>query len=92
MKKTILIILISICIIFVGGYASITLYTKAKFNHVEENVKEHNPEISKVESVGSIGHWGEWFSEYSLVVLIDDEKYRVWTSGDGEITDKMRIE
>ncbi|WP_138417437.1 hypothetical protein [Aquibacillus sediminis] len=92
MRKVIIIVLISMCIIFVGGYASINLYTKAKLDHVEENVTEHNPEITKVVSINSIGQWGEWFSEYSLVVLIEGEKYRVWTSGDGEITDKMPVE
>lgn len=53
---------------------------------------KHNPEITTVESINSIGHWGEWFSEYSLVVLIEGKQYRVWTSGDGEVSDKMPVE
>ncbi|MGJ9458502.1 hypothetical protein [Oceanobacillus sp. CF4.6] len=53
MNKIAIIVLISISIVFVGGYASINLYTKAKLNNVEENVKEHNPEITTVESINS---------------------------------------
>ncbi len=79
-------------LVFIGAYASIIVYTRHTLNSVEEKVKQHNPEITRVESITSIGHWGEWFSEYSLVVVLDGKKYRVWTNGDGKIGEKVLIE
>ena len=88
MKKAIIIAFLSIAIIFAIGYASIN----AKLNNVKSNVIEHNPKITRVKSINNIGQWGEWFLEYSLVVVINDEKFRVWTNGDGEITDKIPLD
>lgn len=88
MKKTIIIVFLSIAIIFVIGFASIN----AKLDNVKSNVIEHNPKITSVKSINNLGQWGEWFLEYSLVVVINGEKFRVWTNGDGEITDKIPLD
>lgn len=88
MKKAIIIVFVSIVIIVVIGFASIN----AKLNNVKSNVKEHNPKITSVESINNLGQWGEWFLEYSLVVVIDGERFRVWTNGDGKITDKIPLD
>ncbi|WP_174615496.1 hypothetical protein [Virgibacillus ihumii] len=88
MKKAILIVFLSIVIILLIGFTSIN----AKLNNVKSNVKEHNPEITSVESINNLGQWGEWFLEYSLVVVIDGERFRVWTNEDGKITDKIPLD
>ncbi|WP_156291878.1 hypothetical protein [Oceanobacillus salinisoli] len=88
MKKAIIIIFLSIVTFLFFVFA----FVQGKLHNVKANVKEHNPEISKVESINNLGGWGEWFLEYSLEVVIDGEKYRVWTYGDGEITEKIPLE
>lgn len=90
--KKIMIICICVVFIFLSGYLSINLYTHNKLNNIRENIIKDNPEISEVKSVNSIGQWGEWFSEYTLLVKIDGKKYRIWTMGNGKITDKKLIE
>lgn len=88
LKKGITIVFISIVAVLVIAFTSIMI----NHHNVKSNVLEHNPAIIRVESVNALGGWGEWFSEYSLVVVIDSEKFRLWTNGDGEITDKMSYE
>ncbi|MEK4229218.1 hypothetical protein [Solibacillus sp. FSL H8-0538] len=78
-------------IVLLVGYFSIRLYTDMKLNGVKEKVIENNPGISKVENINSKNHWGEWFSEYILVVEMNGLKYRIWTSDEGEITDKEAL-
>ncbi len=70
------------------GYVSIN----AKFHIVKENVNEHNPEITSVESINSPGQWGEWFLQFTLVVEIDGKRYRIWTNEDGRIQDRIRLD
>jgi len=53
---------------------------------------EKNPEITEVESVTRLGGWGEWGKEYSAIVKISGKNYRIWTTGDGVITDRTVIE
>ncbi|MGM9951001.1 MAG: hypothetical protein ACI33P_12790, partial [Lysinibacillus sp.] len=69
------------------GYFSTHFYTAAKLNDAKEDILKHNPTITKVEAINSIGGWGEWFSEYTAVVEMKSRKYRIWTYGDGEITE-----
>ncbi|TDL30667.1 hypothetical protein E2R51_16890 [Jeotgalibacillus sp. S-D1] len=88
MKKKIFIVFLSIVILSVIVYGSINV----RLSQVKSNVKEHNPEITKVESINNLGGWGEWFLDYSLVVVVDGERYRVWTNGNGELTDKLSLE
>ncbi len=47
---------------------------------------QENPQISKVYSIENVRGWGE-NPEYTLIVKIDGEKCRIWTFGDGVITD-----
>lgn len=90
MKKVIT-ILGSLGFAILTAYLSIILYTHSKLNHMKEKVIENYPEIAKVEKINSMGGWGEWFSEYVLVVEIDELKYRIWVSEKGDITDKMPL-
>ncbi|WP_347792199.1 hypothetical protein [Solibacillus sp. CAU 1738] len=73
------------------GYFSIQLYSNNMLTNAKENVIENNPEITNVVSINNIGKWGEWFTEYVLVVEINGLKYRIWTSNEGEISDKIPL-
>lgn len=59
-----------------------------KMNDVKQSVLAKNTEIEKIEIINRIGGWGEWFSEYTLIVIINDQKYRIWVNGAGEVTDR----
>ena len=57
-------------------------------NHVKGNVLERNSDIDHIQQIDRIGAWGEWFSEYVLIVERNGQKFRIWTNGDGKITDR----
>ena len=86
--KKVLAILVFISALVLITYFSIQLYTNSKLDHVMAKLHENNPEITKINKINSIGHWGEWFSEYVILVEMDGEYYRIWTTENGEIMDK----
>jgi uncharacterized protein YneF (UPF0154 family) len=89
LKQYLLVIIVSFATIIVLG----TFIAKnAKYNNIKDAVLEKNPQITNIESINSLGGWGEWSSEYSLVVDINGKKYRVWTLGDGNLTDKVELD
>ncbi|SHG45271.1 hypothetical protein [Ornithinibacillus halophilus] len=89
MKKTILITtLCAVVIIITGSFIAVN----SKHNEIKENVKKSNPEVSAIESIRGVGGWMEPTSEYTLVVIMGGQTYRVWTRGDGELLDKVVIE
>jgi len=91
-KKLFLKAILTVVSILIIGYLCILLFVNIKLSNVKQEVLDHNPGITSIESVNRIGHWGEFFSEYVLVVKEGtDTKYRIWTSGDGEITDEETI-
>jgi hypothetical protein len=57
-------------------------------NNVKENVIQQNSDIEHIHEINRIGTWGEWFSEYVLIVERNGQKFRIWTNGDGKITDQ----
>ncbi|QHS23707.1 hypothetical protein GWK91_12420 [Virgibacillus sp. MSP4-1] len=78
--------------LLIAGYLCISLLIQIKLYNVKQEVLDHNPEITSVESIDHLGGWGEFFREYVLIVKKGtDTKYRVWTFGDGEITDEVII-
>ncbi|MGD7042983.1 hypothetical protein [Jeotgalibacillus proteolyticus] len=87
MKKPLSIFLLSLAAVIAAG----VVYFEAKLFNVKEKVMEQNPEITSVQSIAVLGGWGEWFSEYSLVVVQDRETVRVWTNGDGKLTDQLPL-
>lgn len=105
MKKAFIVLMSMIailffCILSAYGYTKFKLYrveSRVLENYscnsnVDSTVLEKYSCISDVESVDAIGHWGEWFSYYSLVVVIDEKKYRVWANDAGEIDEIMEYE
>ncbi|WP_198135864.1 hypothetical protein [Pontibacillus chungwhensis] len=74
------------------GYLAMTLIVQAKFQSVKSEVLNHNPEITSIESINRLGGWGEFFREYVLIVKKgSDTEYRIWTFGNGKITDEAVI-
>lgn len=72
-------------------YSSIYSHTKTKFENIATQVLELNEEVTEIKSIHQIGHWGEWFSEYVLIVVMNEGNYRVWVNEIGEITASERI-
>ncbi|MDG5471181.1 hypothetical protein P6709_05430 [Jeotgalibacillus sp. ET6] len=87
MKKRLSIIMLSLSAVLTAG----VIYFEAKLFSVKANVKEENPGITSVQSISVLGGWGEWFSAYSLVVVQDGKIVRVWTDGDGKLTDELPL-
>ena len=86
--KKVGIIFIGVALLAIITYFATSFYTTAKLNHVKENVLENHSDIDKIISIQTIGQWGEWFSQYVLIVELNNEKYRIWTNDKGEIQDK----
>ena len=86
--KKVGIILMSFALLAIIAYFAISIYTTAKLNHVKDNVLENHSDIEQIISIHSTGQWGEWFSQYVLIVELNNEKYRIWTNDKGEIQDK----
>ena len=82
------IIFTGIALLAIITYFATNIYTSNKLNNVKENVLENHTDIDKIISVQTIGQWGEWFSQYVLIVELNNEKYRIWTNDKGEIQDK----
>ena len=61
------------------------------FNNVKDNVMEQNLYIEQIHQINRIGTWGEWFSEYVLIVERNGQQFRIWTNGDGNITDQEAL-
>ena len=61
------------------------------FNNVKDNVMEQNRDIEQIHQINRIGTWGEWFSEYVLIVERNGQQFRIWTNGDGNITDQEAL-
>ena len=79
---------IGVALLAIITYFATSIYTSNKLNHVKENVLENHTDIDKIISIQTIGQWGEWFSQYVLIVELNNEKYRIWTNEKGEIQDK----
>lgn len=82
-KWTGLVILLSIVIFIIIIY-----YTEVAkpVREAKHNLLKHNPQITKIFSLENVRGWGE-NPEYSGIVNINRERCRIWTSGNGVITD-----
>lgn len=87
--KKILIGLSSTVSVLVAAYFLVPLIM---MNNVKENVLENNSDVEQIITMHHIGSWGEWFSEYVFVVEIDGQKFRIWTTNNGEIIDREALE
>ncbi|GGD21515.1 hypothetical protein [Pontibacillus salipaludis] len=88
-KKLLLTITGGIAGVLLVGYLALNLFVQAKFHSVKSEVLDHNPEITSIESINRLGGWGEFFREYALIVKKgSDTEYRVWTFGNGKVTDE----
>lgn len=91
-KYLLLKLTLTIISIMIIGYLCISLFVHIRLSNVKQEVLDHNPEITSIQSIDRLGHWGEFFREYVLVVQKGtDTKYRIWSSEDGKITDEEII-
>lgn len=89
--KTIIRVSLFVLLTVVVSYSSIFFYAKIKFAHITTLTLDLNKEITEIKCIHQIGHWGEWFSEYVLIVEMNDQNYRIWVNGNGEITDHEKM-
>jgi hypothetical protein len=76
--------ILSIAVLLIGTLYYILVLKPEK--EVINKLLQENPQISKVYSIENVRGWGEG-PEYAVIVKIDGEKCRIWTFGDGVITD-----
>jgi uncharacterized protein YpmB len=84
LAKWIGISIISIAVLVIGLLYYVLVLKPEQ--EVRNNLLKENPQITKVYSIENVRGWGEG-PEYSAIVKIDGEKCRIWTFGDGVITD-----
>ncbi|RCW40867.1 hypothetical protein [Paenibacillus prosopidis] len=81
-KWTGLVILLSLVIFIIIIY-----YTEVKsVREAKNNLLKHNTQITKIFSLENVRGWGE-NPEYSGIVKFNGERCRIWTSGNGVITE-----
>ncbi len=81
---------IGVVILFIPFVVVTTFYYYyvAKPEKAKQNLLRHNPQITKIYSLKNVRGWGEG-PDYSGIVRINGERCRVWTSGNGVISDNQ---